>query len=96
MTEYLHDVEYYTLADIVNTLVIPQQGFDEFLIHDERKDDLTLRHKELLKKMKIKYENNQNFFLFLHYSNIHTNIKKNVLKKFNNFSNDYFKNKNVY
>ena len=93
LTEYLHDEKYYTLADVVNELVIPKQGFDEFLIHDELNDDLTLRHCNLLDEMKKINSEEKNFFLYLQYSNIHTGIMNEVLKVYDNFSNDYFSNK---
>ena len=48
LTEYLKDADYYTHADIVNKIVIPKQGFDEFNVHDEQKDNLTTRHCEIL------------------------------------------------
>jgi arylsulfatase A-like enzyme len=93
LTEYLHDLEYYTLADVVNKLVIPQQGFDEFLIHDELNDDLTLRHCNFLDDMKKKNSEGKDFFLYLQYSNIHTGIMNEVLKIYDNFSLEYFSNK---
>ena len=31
LTEYLHENNYYTQADIINRLIIPKQGFDKFL-----------------------------------------------------------------
>ena len=52
LTEYLKDNNFYTHADVINELVIPKQGFDNFIVHDELNDDLTKRHKELLKKFK--------------------------------------------
>ena len=94
LTEYLKDEGYYTCADIVNQLVIPKQGFDEFLIHDEKKDNLTNRHIDLLRKMKVKNKEFPNFFLYLQYSNIHTTISDEVLKVYDNFSKEYFENKN--
>ena len=93
LTEYLHDLEYHTLADVVNELVIPKQGFDNFLIHDELKDDLTLRHCNLLEEMKKYNSEEENFFLYLQYSNIHTGIMNDVLKVYDNFSPEYFSNK---
>ena len=93
LTEYLHDENYYTYADVINELVIPKQGFDEFFIHDELKDDLSLQHKDLLKTMKKRNDDGQNFFLYLHYSNIHTGIMNDVLKVYNNFSKEFFDNK---
>ena len=92
ISQYLHDENYYTMADVVNELVIPKQGLDEFLIHDEMKDDLTQRHKSFLEQMKSKNDQDQNFFLYLQYSNIHTGIMQKVLKVYNNFSEDFFKN----
>jgi len=93
LTEYLKDVEYYTQADVVNELVIPKQGFDKFLIHDELNDDLTLRHCDFLIDMKKINSEGKNFFLYLQYSNIHTGIMNEVLKIYDNFSNEYFSNK---
>ena len=93
LTEYLHDENYHTCADVINDLVIPKQGFDDFFIHDELKDDLSLQHKDLLKTMKAYNDHSQNFFLYLHYSNIHTGIMNDVLKVYNNFSKEFFDNK---
>ena len=93
LTEYLHDEKYYTLADVVHKLVIPKQGFDEFLIHDELKDDLTLRHCNFFDEMKKIDSEGNNFFLYLQYSNIHTGIMNEVLKVYDNFSDEYFSNK---
>ena len=93
ISEYLHDENYYTKADIVNELVIPKQGLDEFFIHDEMKDDLTLRHKTFLEEMKSKNDQGQSFFLYLQYSNIHTGIMNEVLKVYDNFSKEYFDNR---
>ena len=95
ITEYLHELNYYTYSDIVNKLVIPKQGFDKFIIHDENKDDLTIRHTDLLEQMKIQNENGKEFFLYVQYSSIHTGIMNEVLKVYNNFSKEYFDNKKL-
>ena len=36
---------------VINQLVIPKQGFDNYIVHDELNDDLSFRHKELLEQM---------------------------------------------
>lgn len=95
LTEYLKDNNYYTHADVINTLVIPKQGFDNFIVHDEVNDDLVQRHIDLIEQTEIKCKNNQNFFLYLHYSKIHTGIMNQVLKVYNNFSKDYYENRLV-
>jgi arylsulfatase A-like enzyme len=94
LTEYLKDSNYETYADVINQLVIPKQGFDSYTIHDELNDNLVERHKNLLDEINSKKQNNKNFFLYLHYSNIHTGIMNEVLKVYNNFSDDFFSNKN--
>jgi arylsulfatase A-like enzyme len=95
ITEYLHELNYYTYSDVVNELVIPKQGFDKFIIHDENQDDLTIRHTDLLEQMKIQNENGKEFFLYVQYSSIHTGIMNEVLKVYNNFSKEYFDNKKL-
>ncbi len=91
---YLQENGYFTYADVINNLVLPKIGFDSFVVHDELNDDLTNRHKLLLEEMKKKSEQNKDFFLYLHYSNIHTGIMQEVLKKYDNFSKEYFSKKN--
>ncbi len=90
---YLQQNGYYTYADVINDLVLPKIGFDSFVVHDEENDDLTIRHKLLLDEMKNKSDQNKDFFLYLHYSNIHTGIMQEVLKKYDNFSDKYFSKK---
>lgn len=93
LTEYLNENDYYTHADLINQLVVPKQGFDSFIIHDELNDDLTKNHKELLKKMLALQQDKKNFFLYLHYSKIHTGIMNEVLKVYDNNSKEFFDNK---
>jgi len=96
LTEYLHDVGYYTYADIHSDLVLPESGFDEFEVFDESTVDLKQRHTNLFKKMKDKNEeDDQNFFLYLHFSTIHTGIRDSVLNVYNNYSEKYFENRKL-
>ena len=93
LTEYLKEENYFTYTDIVNKLVLPKQGFDKFVIHDEKNDDLTERHIKLLKKMKSYNDQNQKFFLYVQYSGIHATILEEVLRPYDNFSEEYFASK---
>ena len=92
LTEYLHKNNYYTYADVHSDLVLPKIGFDNYNIYDENSVDLSVRHSDLIKEIKIKSETNP-FFLYLHYESIHTTIKNEVLTKFTNFSQEYFDDK---
>lgn len=93
LTEYLKENNYYTYADLINELVVPKQGFDEFVVHDEVNDDLMTRHTDLLQKTADMVNQGKNVFLYLHYSKIHTGIMDQVLKVYNNFSKEFFDNR---
>ena len=95
LTEYLKDFNYYTHADVINRLVIPKQGFDKYVIHDEENDVLLERHIDLIHEMNALSKKQENFFLYLHYSNIHTGIMNEVLKVYDNFNKDFFSNKKL-
>ena len=89
LTEYLHENGYHTESDLINKLILPRQGFDEFHIHEEEKDNLVTKHSELVKKM-ASISKEKKFFLYLHYSKIHTTIMNEVLKVYTNYSKEYF------
>ena len=89
LTQYLKEAGYYTETDLFNQNVVPNQGFDKVRIYDEFKEDLIKRHLEILNQIKLK----QPFFLFLDYIKIHTNQVINVIKKYSDFSEEYFNNK---
>ena len=91
LTEYLNDLDYYTYADLHSEIVIPKQGFDKFVTYDEDKVDIVSRHSDLLED----FSKDNNSFVYLHYSKIHTGISNEVLKVFNNFSKEYFENNNL-
>ena len=92
LTEYLHKNEYYTHADVHSDLVLPKIGFDNYVIYDENNVDLTQRHPDIIKNVKLESKNKP-FFLYLHYESIHTIIRDEVLRKYTNFSHEYFQNK---
>ena len=92
LTEYLKDQNYYTICDMINKLLVPKQGFDEFLAYDEQNDDLLQRHSTMLENMKKKFDDGQNFFAYLQFGNIHTGIMNEVLNVYDNFSEEYFDN----
>jgi len=93
ITKYLREQNYYTYADIHSKLALPLHDFGKYEIYDENDSDLIDRHKNLIKLMKDKFSEGKNFFLYLHYEKIHTGILNSVLKRYNNFSKDYFKNR---
>ncbi|MBI4014486.1 MAG: sulfatase-like hydrolase/transferase, partial [Candidatus Aenigmarchaeota archaeon] len=86
LAEYMKDAGLFCRADVINDSVLPRAGFDVFEIHDENKDNLTERHCRILEEIK----NKKSFFLYLHYSNIHTKLIRDVQKPYNDFSKEFF------
>jgi len=95
LAEYFQQNEYFTYADIHSDLILPKSGFDKYDVFDENTPDLVRRHSDLLDSMKIKNDRGKNFFLYLHFSSIHTGIMNSVLKVYNNFSKEYFSNRKI-
>ena len=91
--DYLHDDGYYTCADVPSDLIMPRKNYDEYYVSDESEIDLRSHHSDLLNKMKSKFDDDQPFFLHLHYSGIHEGIRDSVLKSFTNYSPEFFENK---
>jgi arylsulfatase A-like enzyme len=100
LTDYLKEYDFSTCFDGHSDLILPKKNFDQYFIHDENEVDLVKKHGNLLKEMKRVNDENKNFFLYLHYSQIHTGLKNEVLIPFDNFSKEYFddteKNKKRY
>ena len=92
LAQYLKDAGYHTEMDFVIEDVIPFQGFDKVRTFgkDETKDvDLVKRHSEILTRLKTK----QPFFLFLDYNKIALKLQPLVIKKYTDFSEEYFQKK---
>lgn len=92
LTDYLKESNFYTCFDGHSDLILPKKNFDQYFVHDENEVDLVEKHGKLLQEMKNINDKNKNFFLYLHYSQIHTGLKNEVLIPYNNFSKEYFKN----
>lgn len=89
LTQYLKDCGYYTQADVMAELTLPKSGFDVFALHDEYNEDLLSRHKKLIEDT-ARSKAGKNFFLYIHCSNVHTDIVLNVIKKYQPFDENYF------
>lgn len=88
LPQYLKSAGYFTRADVVSSIIIPHQGVDMVTVHDEFREDLLLRHRGILRET----VGHSPFFLFLHYSHIHTDMVKRVMKKYDDFDEEYFSN----
>ncbi|RZD41173.1 MAG: hypothetical protein CXT78_11490 [Thaumarchaeota archaeon] len=86
LPELLKKSGHYTVCDIISEVVIPKQGFDEWNVFDEKSIDFISRHTELIKKLSKK----EKFFLFLHYTEVHKHLVREIIQKANQESNDKF------
>lgn len=89
LAQYFKEQGYHTECDLIYESIIPTQGFDKVRSHNEFKDDLVKRHSEILLQIK----NKQPFCLFLDYSKLHTKLVSEVIKKYSDFDEAYFKDK---
>jgi len=84
LPEILKKSGYYTSCDIISKIVIPKQGFDEWNIFDEESVDFETRHTDLIRKLSKK----EKFFLFLHYTEVHKHLVREIMQKYKQESND--------
>ena len=87
LTQYVYDNGFYTEANLVSEAILPHEAFDTIRAHDEYNDDLIKLHKGIISKLA-----NKQFFLFLHYGNLHTQGIINVAKKYTDFDKQFFDN----
>ena len=84
ITEFLKDSGFYTSCDVIDDSVIPRQGFDEFNIFEEESVNFSERHSNIIKELSKK----KKFFLFLHYTETHRDLVREVVRKQKSKSND--------
>lgn len=89
LAQHLKENGYYTETDLPGEGIIPKQGFDKYRVHDEFDTDFIKRHTEVLRQIKSKCP----FFLFIRYGLLHVNMVKTVIKKYTDFDEEYFSNK---
>jgi len=89
ISDFLKLQNYYTCYDIISEVIIPEQGFDERNIFDEKTVNFKKRHTSLIKKL----SKQKKFFLYLHYTEAHKHLVDEVIQKYKQESTDdeYFK-----
>ena len=95
LSEIMQKTGHYTLCDIIDDSVVPNQGFDEYNIYDEKTVDFQQRHMEFIQRLSKK----DKFFLFLHNTETHKKFVRDIIdkeKSSKNFSYDKKTKKSVY
>jgi len=84
LSELLQKAGFYTCCDIISESVMPKQGIDEWNLFDESTVNFKERHGELIKKLSKK----EKFFVFLHYTETHKNLVREIVSRYNQEDNN--------
>ncbi|MDD3803434.1 MAG: sulfatase-like hydrolase/transferase [bacterium] len=90
IAEILHMQNYFTVCNIPSPVVMSSRGFDVYETHDEYLFNNANDHSDCIKRHAKKMKESSNYFLYLHYSHIHTSLSNSVLKVHDDFSPEYF------
>lgn len=89
LAQYLKEAGYYTECDIPVADLLPTQGFDKVRNYDRYEKEMTDRHAEILTQIKDKSP----FLLFIRYGEVYSNTVSEIIKKYSDFDEQYFNNK---
>jgi len=81
--QFLKKLGYYTCCDVNSKSVMPEQGYDEYLVYDEQTIDFPQRHSDLIKKLHKK-----KFFIFLQNTETHNNLVRSIIERDKEKSSD--------
>lgn len=84
LAESLQQNGYFTCCDVISKSAAPEAGFDEYNIFDESKINFEDRHRKLIHSLSKK----EKFFLFLHYTETHKHLVREIIEKYGQDSND--------
>ena len=94
LADYLTENGWYTRGDAMRLSLVSSQGFKKFTSQEDVPDpDFSKIHKEILDETMNEVSSEQPYFLYLHYPKIHHSIKESVFDKYDDFSQEYFENK---
>ena len=94
LADYLTENGWYTRGDAMRLSLVSSQGFNKFTSQEDVPDpDFSKIHKEILDETMNEVGSEQPYFLYLHYPKIHHSIKESVFDKYDDFSQEYFENK---
>ena len=94
LADYLTENGWYTRGDAMRLSLVSSQGFKKFTSQEDIPDpDFSKIHKEILDETVNEVSGERPYFLYLHYPKIHHSIKESVFDKYDDFSQEYFENK---
>ena len=94
LAEYLSKNGWFTCGDAMRLSLVSHRGFDKLTSQEDDDDpDFLQIHSKMLEQILAEKNTEQPFFAYFHYPKIHHSIKENVFDIFDDFSEEYFSNK---
>lgn len=95
---YLRDADYYTRAYTYTKMLLPKEELDSLkIVYEDEEKDVLASH---LSEIDGCFFQDNPFFLFLHYGEIHHYLINNIVKKIEPFAPEFFgqigKNRDLY
>jgi arylsulfatase A-like enzyme len=88
LPQYLQDVGYYTRGYTFSSILIPHSGFESLsVVPEDEETDVLKSH---LSELDACFAQDNPFFSYLHYGEIHHEVVRNVIRKYDDFSKEYF------
>ena len=95
LTDYLSENGYFCVGDPMRNELCPKSGFKIFEENDDFKNEKLFERQKLVIDNTLENKSASPFFLYLHCSLIHTSYIENVFKVYDDFSEEYFNNKEL-
>ena len=93
LAEYLQQNNWHTYGDAMRLSLVSNRGFDTLTSQENDDDPDFIQIHEKIIDQAVNSSDKQPFFLYLHYPKIHHSIKETVFDKYDDFSTEYFDNK---
>lgn len=94
LAEYLSKNGWFTCGDAMRLSLISNRGFDKLTSQEDDDDPNFLQiHSKILEQILSEKKPEQPFFAYFHYPKIHHLIKEHVFDIYDDFSEEYFSNK---
>ena len=91
LPQYLQDAGYHTRGYTFSPILVPHAGFESLTIVDEADEPGVLDSHRA--ELEAAFAQPRPFFSYLHYGEIHHEVVRNVLRKYEPFDPEYFGNR---
>lgn len=91
LPQYLQGAGYHTRGYTFSRILVPPTGWDSLrIVPEDEEPGILASHRQ---ELETAFGQNKPFFSYLHYGEIHHVVVKNVLRKYDAFSPEYFEHR---